>query len=235
MKIYATCMTCKSLESNVKYFQINDNNVYSYTCTNGHLNSIIHQEEKFELLFESAMNAIYDGYLREGVSSIASSLERLYEFCIKVLSVQNLLPEDVFTIAWKNISKQSERQIGAFIFLYTIQFKKSPSILNNKQVEFRNNVIHKGYFPTFDETILYAQETFNLMFEILNVLKSSCEESIEKVTMDRMYNMGQEAKKISGKIVSLSTPTILNMLGTLDEREPAIVEDYIKSIANRMR
>src|SRR4030095_14773427 len=102
------------------HLQINDDNVYEFTCSKGHKNALIHQEEKFELLFESAVYAITDGYFREAVSSMASSIERLYEFAIKVIAVKNGIDLPLLRNSWKQINNQSERQIGAFIFLYLI-------------------------------------------------------------------------------------------------------------------
>ena len=38
---------------------------------------------KFELLYDLAINALADGYLREAVASATSAMERYFEFFVK--------------------------------------------------------------------------------------------------------------------------------------------------------
>lgn len=182
MKISTTCIKCSHKELNSTgptFIQINDQGLYPYTCPNGHKNAIILQQEKFELLFQSAAYAITDGYLKEAVSSIASSLERLYEFAINVICEKYQLQKEILDLAWKSVSKQSERQFGAFIFLYVMEYKKMPPIPSSRHVEFRNNVTHKGYFPTHDETVNYGQDILDMMSEIVFNLRNTCQGSID--------------------------------------------------------
>lgn len=249
MKIIATCMKCQFENLNLKsddqvkspldysnfiYLQINDENVYEFICTKGHKNALIHQEEKFELLFESAINAIIDGYLREAVSSIASSLERLYEFSIIVMLLKNKIQYDTIKNSWKNLNKQTERQLGAFIISYLFEFKDSPKLPSNKQVEFRNNVIHKGYFPTYDEVINYGQETLDIMFDILANIKSTCTEGIDILTRTRMIEMAKKAREITDlPPITITTPTIINLRLDSTSFKPTVLVEYIEDLKKR--
>lgn len=236
MKLHLSCMRCgfENFDSpGYAFMHLNDENVYNYTCKNGHINAVIHQQEKFELLFESASNAIANGYFREGVSSIAASLERFYEFCLRVFSVENSLPDDVFLTAWKSISKQSERQLGAFIFQYNFQFGKMPSMLSNSQIEFRNDVIHKGNFPTFEKTINYAQATIDNIHSIMTDLKTNCNESLEKVISDRLKKMSIKAFEVTDRPTSLTTYTIINLMRKVEDYSSVNFEQYILDLQKK--
>ncbi len=227
MRIPIICLQCEQEHRPINMSQINNNNIYTFTCENGHENVLVHQQEKFELLFDSGARAIKHGYLREGVSSIASSLERMYEFAIKVLSLELGVTFEEIEAIWKNVSRQSERQIGAFTFLYGIKFKHVP-LLINKQVEFRNEVIHKGYFPSFEETIEFGQSVLDLMSSIVSELKHECKDSVEKVIMATISKNSHEARKISENIVHLSTATAVSLNVTRTEK--VILSDYITSL-----
>ncbi len=65
-----------------------DGNNYTFTCENGHKQTVLLQQQKFEMLFEVGANAILDGYYREAVSSFASSLERAYQFFSTVCLIE---------------------------------------------------------------------------------------------------------------------------------------------------
>jgi hypothetical protein len=191
--------------------QINDEGIYPFTCTNGHENVLIQQEEKFELLFESAAYAMSDGHFKEAVSSIASSIERLYEFSINVIALKNKIETKNLEIAWKNVSSQSERQLGAFIFLYLLEFKECPPLPKERQTKFRNKVIHKGYFPTFEEVLDFGEETLKIMFDILIVLRRECKDAIQEYQITKIKERSEKASQISGIPSNFSLSTIIGM------------------------
>ncbi|RZJ71692.1 hypothetical protein [Flavobacterium sp.] len=165
MKIKFQCSKCfRNYVETIDFVQVQDQELYRYTCSEGHENVYFQMNQKFELLMESAIYAIIDGYYREAVSSMTSSLERLQEYFIKVLFYEQNIPEQTFNESWKLVSAQSERQLGAFVFLYTQKYRSAPDNLNSKQREFRNDVIHKGKFPTFEETIKYGQIILDITF-----------------------------------------------------------------------
>lgn len=70
----------------------------------------------------------------------------------------------------EKVSSQSERQLGAFIFLFTQHFKTKPELLHDNLVKLRNEVIHKGKIPTKDEAIKYGQEILELITGYLKKL-----------------------------------------------------------------
>ena len=219
MKIRTACMKCLTPKesSNIQpaiwmNLQINDENVYTFTCPNGHKNVLILQEEKFELLFESAVHAISDGYYKEAVSSIASSIERLYEFSINVIAIKNKIETKNLETAWKNVSSLSERQLGAFIFLYLLEFNECPPLPKKTMTEFRNKVIHKGYFPDFPDVLNYGEEILKIMFAILIKLRQNCKDAIQEYQMLKMKQLTEKASQISGILVGQSSPTMIHMV-----------------------
>ena len=174
--------------------QVNNSGIYDVKCANGHNSKTIIVNIDFEILFDYGINAIIDGYYREAVSSLTSSMERYFEFFIKVVLRNSNLEFEVISKIWKNVSSQSERQLGAYIFLYAQTFAEEPLLLNvNKEIPFRNSVIHKGYLPTKDETIEYAGTILNIIETSLIKLKTKFPESTtETFDFYNYYKIGKE-------------------------------------------
>lgn len=167
MKIRTTCQECSFgpfLDNNLKIgiVTIDQKGLYYFKCDKGHNNLFQIQAFPFELLFESGLCAIKEGFYMESILSLTASLENFYEFFIDIILKVNLLPDEVVKSVLDRMSKQSERRLGAFICLYSFIYKRFPScILNTKTVTFRNNVVHKGYLPNESEALNYAKEVYN--------------------------------------------------------------------------
>lgn len=234
MKISFVCVKCTEnfeIGGPVDFLnvQVNNDCIYSVKCPNGHSQIIIDQQERFELLFESAINAINDGYYREAVSSIAASLERFYEFSIKVICFENKVSKEQYVNIWKSVVSQSERQYGVFIFLYTLHFKEVCNILSNEKTKFRNKVIHKGYFPSKMETVGYAQDCLNIIHDIILKLRENCTNSINEIMRERMGELGEKATEISKlPIITISYSTIISLTTTPGKVNSIQVVDYLK-------
>jgi tetratricopeptide (TPR) repeat protein len=192
--------------------ELSDNGVYQVICHKGHQSGVILDNQKFELLFELGLNAIVDGYYRDAVTSITSSLERFYEFFIKVIWRKNGIDFLEIEKIWKNIGNQSERQFGAFIALYTSEKKELPPILNvQSETKFRNDVVHKGYIPKKAEAVKYAEAVLNLIETPLLFLKQVAEESvIETFNYYSPVRRARENNKIDDDLF------ITNILPTID-------------------
>ena len=240
MKIFTICSQCLKihLEKGAKYgetnavnLQINDGGIHPFTCMFGHKNAIINYDEKFETLFESAAYAIDDGYYKEAVSSIASSLEALYEYSIKVLLLSSQLEMKQIRETWKNISQQSERQLGAFIMLYFREFGTCPPVLNQQQVEFRNRSIHKGYFPNIKEVKEFGEAILKIMFQILIMLRTNIKEGIKKYKSIRTEEMMQKAKDVSDYQFPIQHHTIFyNANEGFEYSKVLLLENYLKDL-----
>ncbi|WP_214516260.1 hypothetical protein, partial [Aliivibrio fischeri] len=121
MKINHACVVCldegKAMADTMQLVDVIDSRVYPLKCADGHETLVFLSEYKFQVLFEVGLNAIKDGYYREAVSSFAAALERFYEHFIKTVLFRKEGSEQLEN-CWKMVSNQSERQLGAFIFLY---------------------------------------------------------------------------------------------------------------------
>lgn len=83
MKIFTTCSQCKSYELlTANYFE---DYIAKAHCSCGFENTIIIQNQKFEVLLESAIIAMQEGYTIEAAASFSAAYERFFEFAIKVI------------------------------------------------------------------------------------------------------------------------------------------------------
>ena len=72
MKIKFQCNKCfKEGVNTYDSVQVNAEVLYNYKCSKGHENSYFLKNEKFELLIESAISAISNGYYLEAISSFS--------------------------------------------------------------------------------------------------------------------------------------------------------------------
>src|SRR5690554_2864108 len=127
MKIFTMCMECRkqfgipSFEPIVAdYYE--DATAY-IECSNGHKSAVLLQSQKLEVLLESAANALLEGYTIEAASTFSAAYERFFEFAIKVFCEKHEIKEESLKSTFKQVAKQSERQIGAFLFLHLATLK----------------------------------------------------------------------------------------------------------------
>ncbi len=154
-----------------------DDNVIFVSCIKH--NSVVYFENlKFDLLFESGLKAIKDYYYREAIASVTASLERFYEYIIRYLLYESV-ELTIYQDAWKEVSKLSERQLGAFSFLFLREFGIPPKILSSDDASFRNNVIHKGYFPNEKETLSFTSKVASIITDNFKSINGN-KEKIEK-------------------------------------------------------
>ncbi|MFI5305260.1 MAG: hypothetical protein ACHQYP_10775 [Nitrospiria bacterium] len=214
MQIPILCMTCShdqeapSFESHQAVLR--NDGLYYLECPRGHKTVSCLQEQKFEVLFDVGVNALIDCYYREAISSFATSLERFHEFCIAVICNNKKVSQEVFSKAWKNVANQSERQFGAYIFVYMTQFGEMPPLLKNKSVDFRNAVIHKGKIPSYEEAVNFGEEVLTLVHPVLRRLKTNLSESIGLIVMQHVKNTREKIKG-DRKVQFLGIPTTISV------------------------
>lgn len=156
MKILKWCHECSNNgeKDNAAVLTITNDTVYTVVCDKGHSQKVSLPHLKHEVLFEFGVSAIVDGYYREAISSFAAALERYYEHFIRVIFIGRNI--DSFDQAWKEVKSQSERQLGAYIFIHLYTLGVKPELLSNKMTQTRNNAIHKGLIPTKEEAIEFG-------------------------------------------------------------------------------
>lgn len=173
MKVDVICPHCGPGENQPFSTQVapKNNCVYELKCPAGHIFSANVLYHEFQKLFEVAVAAIVDEYFREGIGSLTASYERFMELFIRVVMNEREIPSEAMEKTWKLVSRQSERQLGAFIILYGLQFETQPKLLPNKMVELRNKVIHQGYFPNLAECASYGAAVLEFMNSTLQAMR----------------------------------------------------------------
>jgi len=231
MKVSAHCPICfnqTSPDPGIKNivelsWPISDTGIYETTCPHGHKVCGFLQPQLFEVLFQNACNAFIDGYFRETIASASSSLERFYEFMIRLML--SIIPanEEEINKCWKGISNSSERQTGAYVFLYLATYDCKPKILNpNKEVKLRNEVIHKGKIPTESKALEFLEVVYEIIICSLKCVHSN---GHAKFVLDTQFALQKKHKqqKVSDgyATVALGYPAIIDTADfALEDREP---------------
>jgi len=185
MKLRMLCIECHPrYVDELLLVEQRDDGLYSGFCPKGHRTVVSLQNYKFELLLDSGGMALLDGYKYEAVSSIAASFERFLEFYIQVILRKHSVSLEEFEKTWKLVKKQSERQLGSFLFVFLLENKCAPDFLEEEWFAFRNSVIHQGYIPTTEKVMAYAERIFSLIRGLLKELKTTSQDAIGLITME---------------------------------------------------
>jgi hypothetical protein len=229
MRIQLSCNKCNLMvqpgETRLVYSKIvaiNDTGVYELKCDAGHVSKIVLRTPKHEMLYLIAGNAILDGYLREAVLSFNGAMERYFEFAIRVLARANKIPKESLHAAWQLISKQSERQIGAFILIWLFEAKEdfltAPLKDISNQAKLRNDVIHNGKIPTMKECIAYGQHVADVIFPIESTLRNNHAEEHKSECFDLANRENSSANEpLIIKSASSILDSMLNQKATLED------------------
>ncbi len=204
--------------------------LYRSSCPKGHPLVAIADFHQFQLLFESGVEAFAEIYLREAISSFAAALERYHEFAIRVLLMAQEVDTEAIDNMWKSVASQSERQIGMYIGLYTAIHQKMPNLLPQKMTALRNSVIHKGHFPTPQESFDFGNAVYALLSEGLNELNQRYPDALVGVRVARQ-------SALYAQLRPGENPSIFYVGMTIDidcavERKP--FEEVVKAAAARL-
>ena len=214
MRINIICPQCSQATGGYAVFhveEIREDGLYTGKCPNGHDLLVGTQTLPHEMLFEIALNAIVDGYRREAISSFSSSVERFYEFSLRVLAKHHKVDAGVFSQAWNIVNRQSERQLGAFVFLYTASFGEPPVTINTKMVELRNNVIHKGALPNNDDVLKFGASAYDVIQNGIKKLRDACIDDVNAALGDRVTEISSKMGSQYPRSFQV-TPTALNVI-----------------------
>lgn len=184
MEIFASCLECMQTKGmpllkpfSAPYF---DDRISIVDCDFGHKMAVVLRAQKFELLLESGANALIAGYTLEACASFSAALERFFEFSNKVILTHLKISEALYNDIFKSMSRQSERQTGAFLILYALAFNSAYKI-NPKFTEFRNAVIHKGTIPTPENAMAFCELVYAEVFNISSQLKKHFSDAIDMI------------------------------------------------------
>ena len=204
--------------------EINDKPYYTLTCSKGHSFTIFIQVPKYELLFDMGLSAFLNGYYREAVLDYAAAIERFHEFCICSFLWKQGISQESFNIMWKEVSKQSERQYGEFLALYLYEKKTPPRLQTDKWIKFRNDITHKGRFPSKEETYDYARYVAEYITDIVGDLKEDICFSSET-----MYTVLNGSVKDCHTAMGYNSPTALWLIiagNSFDEAVTVFKNNY---------
>jgi hypothetical protein len=198
MRIKAMCPQCEEEEADDLFctFEVQESDLYQLNCPRGHENLVAFQQLRFQVLAELAAHAIHDGYYRDAVTSFTATLERFYEFYIQVVCLKRTISEEEFGATWAQVRLQSERQMGAFAFLYLCETGLHPAMLSNHRVKFRNAVIHQGKIPSRDEALEYGQAVLDLIDPVLGQLENECKEQVLLIISRQRRRATELAEKL---------------------------------------
>jgi hypothetical protein len=83
---------------------------------------------------------------------------------------------------WKQLARQSERQLGAYIAIYMRECGAVPPSMGSKSVELRNDVIHRGKIPDRSEAVAYGEAVLGVVRPALAVAKTKLSKGVEQIT-----------------------------------------------------
>ena len=154
--------------------ELGDEGVVKGSCPAGHECMTVLQQPRYEILFDMACLALSDGYAREAVASFTASLERFYETAIRVMCAHSGATGAVFETPWKQVAKQSQAQMGAFLLLFAAVTREELPAWSNALTNTRNEVVHNGRFPTTAAAINYGEACYKRIHGIAATLKLTC-------------------------------------------------------------
>jgi hypothetical protein len=224
MKIFAMCMECQK-ELGIPSFEpiITDFYEEAYTvivCSRGHKSALLLQSQKFEILLESAANALLEGYTLEAATSLSSAYERFFEFAINVFCKKSNSPKLSFEKTFEQVSKQSERQLGAFLFLHLIILGSNYQ-LSKKIPTLRNKVIHQGYIPTPNEVLRFGELIYQEISSLTNLLNAHLSDEVQQVVTNTLQERSEKIPKDMPRATTTGTMFFslasINRKGTFQE------------------
>lgn len=178
MIIYSPCSVCanKTLEQIkngekpdklvILRGELDDNGLIKANCSSGHESILLTDHPRYEILFTSGCSALINGYSNEAFATVSASLERCYEFFIRVVCRNLEISDEEFKKTWGQLSRSSERQLGAFLFLYLKAVGTSFDSVQDIAEE-RNKVIHKGRIVTEKEAEEHIEKVFKAIQKIV--------------------------------------------------------------------
>lgn len=211
MRIPVSCSECSlqiaSGESGIFYSRmcsVRNDGVYEFECPYGHRTTTVLRTPKHEVLYTIGANAYLDGYLRDAIVSFAAALERYYEFAFRVVARHKKIKKDDLDRTWNVISKQSERQFGAFIAVWLMETHEPYSSFTldkiNKKASFRNDVVHNGRIPTLKECESYGQYVLDVVAPIERTLLTE----YSSAHKDECFAQSRDVRKYVSPVTVLS-------------------------------
>jgi hypothetical protein len=126
------------------------------------------------------------------------------------MMLQKKVKAAVIDAVWKQVAAQSERQLGAFIFLYTLHFERGPNLLHSKYITFRNDVVHKGRIPTRSEALDYGEAVLSVLGPILVEVQKEFPDGVRSTVFQQITG-SRDPGDAGLHVATMSMPTIISL------------------------
>jgi hypothetical protein len=140
----------------------------------------------------------------EAAASFSAALERFFEFCVQVFCEVRNLPQEVYESMFKEMARQSERQIGAFLALHALELGKSFK-LNQDISTFRNSVIHKGQIPTPKDANEFCSKVYREILSLSQTLLEKFPNAYNEVIKRDLSNRSRKLPNDMPRATSTGT------------------------------
>lgn len=216
MKYFCICTDCFNADKNSVVWAVGEiqaDLVAICRCPIDHVTICGLMHDLFDVLFTSGILAYTHGFFSESVMSFTASLERAFELFIRLNLAKAEISLKSIDSFWNEIKNQSERQYGSFCSAYLMTTNEIWKA-DQKQISFRNNVIHKGYIATSSEAKKYAEYILKCLNKIMKNIKEYFSEQRNPIYFD-MKELTQSALKRtfkenpSAKFANTSMPSLL--------------------------
>lgn len=194
-----------------------ESGVIELTCGRGHHTYSVVQDAKFEILSDMAIRALVEEDYRGAVSNFVTALERLFEFFTLAMFRKHGVEAAASEKAWKPLARMSERQLGAYVAAHLIETGGQPFLLPDKQVKFRNDVIHNGRLPDRDEAVAFGQAVCDCAVPTLAILGSdSYRHIVTQLTTERIRARRAMAKDSQYPVSTGASATLFHPDGGIE-------------------
>lgn len=151
--------------------EMDNSGVVYLTCSQQHSSAVIFDARRYQILLRSGAKAFVKGFSNEAIASFSAALERAHEFYAKVICRSRGVTPEILKKAWGSVAKKSERQFGAFTFLFLLD-QGQVLELDPKIPSIRNSVIHAGNIATQKEALDFGEMVFRRIRQIEVALES---------------------------------------------------------------
>jgi hypothetical protein len=114
---------------------------------------------------------------------------------------------------------QSERQLGAYTFLYTVSFGEVPRLLNERMVKLRNDVVHRGMLPNQKQVIEFGTAAYDMIQSGIRQLRSACLDDVNAALREHVAEIAKKMGSVYPRSFQV-TPTALNVIQDVSQGYP---------------
>jgi len=198
MRIIAPCVNCAEEQKTpdasklqILIGELDETGVVYLDCPKGHKSAVMYDARRYEVLLRSGGKALLQGYANESVASLSAALERAYEFYVRVVCRFKRIRQEEIDKAWKTVGSQSERQLGAFNFVFLLQ-ENSAIKLDPKIPEIRNKIVHKGRIAKERDALEFGE----LVFKRIRRIEKAMASYSEAVDEESKHELAVQEKSI---------------------------------------